>query len=60
MALQVTSSPEAANGHDPLCTVQLLSLGDTFACISRLADQTKPETSPTQPPVEVCHVLRRS
>ena len=28
------------------CLVQLLSLGDTFASISRLADQTKPEESP--------------
>ena len=47
MALEVAEQAAGENGGASTCTVQLLSLGDTFAAVSRLADQTKPETSPS-------------
>ena len=54
MALEVAVQPQQGGQGGPGCTLQLLSLGDTFAAISRLADQTKPEPSPSQRGREVC------
>ena len=55
MALELVSKSEAAADADmATSTLQLLSLEDTFAAISRLADQSKSETSCSQGHTEVC------